>query len=306
MDGSVLPDTGPCSATCSQVCQLLKGCGLFAGATIQCVQQCATWPASQRACLDNLICSGLTNCAAAKACLPPPPVQADLTITDFTASVSGDSVTYTIKTCNVGQASATTFYVDIYYDRATAPGPNVFGDQSHSYSSLAPGACVTTALSRTKTPAGTYSSWAQVDADGIVAESDETNNVEGPLSLTVSGTPPPQGPDLTIKSFTHNIHKLNTVRYRVQVCNYGTGPAGATQVHIYFDQAVPPKQGQAGDQLTPVAMLQPGSCVFKNLYRLATPTGTYSSWAQVDPTNLVTETNENNNVAGPLAVTLAP
>jgi subtilase family serine protease len=351
-------------------------------------------------------------------------VQPDLTITDFTASVSGDSVTYTIKTCNVGQTAAGTFYVDLYYDRTTPPGPSVFGDQFNTYNALAPGACVTTALSRANTPAGTYSSWTQVDADGIVGESDETNNTEGPLSVTVSSPPPPGGPDLTIqnvettiygsiavtvryrfticnlgnqasgatevhlyhdrttpppqgmagdqqttvpgiqpggctsrniyrlnvpqgtyssygqvdpqdqvkesdetnniygpvkvtvgttpgadltiKSFTHNIYQLGTVRYRVQICNVGTGTSGTTQVHIYYDQNVPPKQGQAGDLLTAVSMLQPGSCVFRNVYRLATPTGTYSSWAQVDPANLVTETDENNNVAGPLAVTVAP
>ena len=304
------PTDGPCVATCIQKCQLLKNCGLLPGGVGQCAnQQCPGWPASQSSCLANLVCYPVPGpiCSFVQQCVVNPNQQPDLTITSFKATVQGSNVTYTITTCNQGKGASGNFFVDLYYDRTSPPGLQEFGDQYNSYGAgLAPGACNNTTFTRANTPAGSYSSWAQVDADGIVAESVESNNVAGPIKVTVSSPPPPKGPDLVIQSMTATVYGTTsvTVRYQMVICNIGTDPSSGTQVHVYYNQAGAPAPGQPGDKLTTVPGLQPGNCSTRNVYRYGTPQGTYTSWAQVDPNNQVTETIETNNVSGPAQVTV--
>ncbi len=409
-DMPIYPDTGTCSPSCQQLCQLLKKCGIISGGVGQCTQQCAGWPSSQFSCLKAQYCATGQSCSAVKACIPVPPQQPDLVISSFTAKVSGSTVTYTAQACNNGKGVSSNFYVDVYYDRSTAPGVQQFGNQYKSYNSLAAGACVTATFTRSNAPAGTYTSWAQADADGAVAETDttppppplapdlqitntqinlygsfsvtvryrfticnkgnlasgstqvhvyynlsaapkqgqsgdkyttvpglqpaacttrtiyrsgtpqgsyssygqvdpqnlvkesnETNNVYGPVKVNVGSTP---GSDLQIDSFSTTIYGTSTVRYRIRVCNKGTGTSGTTAVHVYYNRSTAPPQGQSGDQSTSVPMLSPGACSNRNIYRSGTPSGTYTSWAQVDPQNSVTEVNESNNTAGPLKVTV--
>jgi len=121
-----------------------------------------------------------------------------------------------------------------------------------------------------------------------VAEADETNNVNGPLKVKVTGPPPPKGPDLVIQSINTQIYGTlsMTVRYQMQICNVGSDPAGATQVHVYYDLTAPPSQGTAGDKSTYVPGLAPGACTTRNIYRYNTPSGSYNSYAQVDPNNV--------------------
>jgi subtilase family serine protease len=304
-------DFGPCVATCADKCQLLFGCGLYSGGWGKCVNSdCPSWPPGQSNCLAQLLCYPPPTpdiCPLVKSCLGPPPQQADLAIISFTAAVNGNTVSYSITTCNQGQTPAGDFYVDVYYDQKTAPSLKEFGDQyTHHAGGLAAGACVTDSFTRNNTQPGTYDSWAQVDADGIVAEADETNNVNGPIKVKVTGPPPPKGPDLVIQSMTTQIYGTLsiTVRYQMEICNVGSDPAGQTQVHVYYDLAAPPAQGTPGNKSTSVPGLAPGACTTRNIYRYNTPSGSYSSYAQVDPNNVVAEADETNNVAGPVQVTV--
>jgi subtilase family serine protease len=302
------PYDGPCSATCTQKCQLLKQCNLLPGGVGQCAnQQCPLWPPNQSLCLGNLVCFPPPTpdiCPLVQKCIATTQ-QPDLVITGFKAAVSGTTVTYSITVCNQGKGPAGNFFVDVYYDRQSPPGLKDFGNRYKQYpNGLAAGACDTAVLIRYNASAGTSTSWAQVDTDGIVAETNEQNNVAGPLKVTIGGTPPPKGPDLVIKSMEASVLGSTSisVRYKLEICNNGTDAAGGAQVHVYYDRTSAPPQGLPGDQFTTVPGLQPGGCSTRYVYRSGTPQGSYTSWAQVDPQNQVQETNETNNTAGPVKV----
>jgi subtilase family serine protease len=307
-DVGPIPDLPPnCSPSCVDLCGVAAGtCGVLPAAT--CVAQCATWTPQQFGCVAAEYCKGQTggpppDCGKVKSCVAPPTL-ADLTVSKFTAAVNGSTVTYTIEVCNLGGAASTQYFVDVYYNRPTAPGLQQFGEQFNQFPALGAKACRSNTFTRNNTAAGTYSSWAQVDADGQVSESNESNNVRGPLSVTVQGTP--QGPDLVVDSLTATVTgtTLATVRYTARVCNKGTQQSPTSQVHVYYNRTTAPATGQLGDRFTTVQSLAPGACTNRQIFRSGTPPGTYASWAQVDPSNTIAEAVETNNVAGPTTVTV--
>jgi len=304
-DMPIPPDQGPCSPTCTQMCTVLISCGLIKETYNQCVTNCLKWPAAQTTCLTNYICQGVSSCVPYSSCLTQP-TKPDL-VSTLTASASGSTVTYTAKTCNQGKAAASgNFYVDVYYNPKSKPTNKKYGNQFKQHKSLAAGACVTDTFTRKNTPAGTYKSYVQVDSDNYVAEANETNNVAGPVTVTVkTGPPPVKGPDLVIKSmstYTYTIFGTTAVRYRVTVCNNGTVDAAASQVDVYYNQKSAPKAGAKGNTSRSVPALKAGNCTTRDLIRTGVGKGTYTSWAYVDTGNKIKETDETNNAFGPVTV----
>ena len=114
------------------------------------------------------------------------PTQPDLTIKSFDAKINGAAIDYTVEVCNVGNAKAGYFRLDVYYKRALAPSTLMVGDFSTNiFFGLQAGACQTVKHSYTA-PVGSYNSWAQVDTLGSVKESNEKNNVAGPRFVLVT------------------------------------------------------------------------------------------------------------------------
>ncbi|MCA9672669.1 MAG: hypothetical protein KC503_44045 [Myxococcales bacterium] len=357
-------DGGPCNTSCIARCARLAPCNFIPPNV--CLQICPQLPPSILSCIDQFVCSpGPINCFAAQQCVnnpppppppfdggppppppfdggppPPPPFRADLVITQLRASVAGSTVRYDMTLCNVGASPATNFFVDLYYNRPAQPRTNDFGDDFRRFNALGPGSCVQVPFTRNNTPAGSYTSWAQVDADGNVPESNESNNIPPPVFVTVGGPPPPPfdggpppppfdggpppfdgfppppfdggppppppiRPDLRVIAMTATVSSTGTtVSYRLRVCNNGFITSGPTDVHVYYDLAAPPAVGQSGDKLTSVSSLSPGACVDRIISRTGTPTGTYRSYAQVDPLNFIAEVSESNNTFGPVQVTV--
>ena len=217
--------------------------------------------------------------------------QPDLTISSFNALPSPTGSTYyQVQICNVGKANSTPTYVDVYTNRATAPPPGLPGDFSTYVSSLGMGACTFRTLTAMLSP-GTYTSWAQVDRSNYVKESNENNNVNGPKKFTVQGGLP----DLQINTFN-----ASASSYSGSVCNKGGGSAGASTLYLYYNLNVAPKPGNKADKSIGITSLVPGAC--KSFYATNSgvlPPGTYTSWAYIDAVNVVKESAENNNVAGP-------
>ena len=221
----------------------------------------------------------------------------DLTVSALGAKATGSVVVYTVKVCNTGAAAAGAFYVDVYYHRVTAPPLKAYGQTFAQKPGLAKGACATVTLTRTNAPPGTFKSWAQVDADAAVSESNEGNNVAGPVSVKVEA----KQPDLVVqklKAESKGSTKI-TVRYRLTICNKGTGGAAATDANVYYNLLSAPKPATTGDGSTTVPALQPGLCVTRDIMRSDPPNGLYTSWARVDVKAAVAESDETNNVAGP-------
>ena len=228
---------------------------------------------------------------------------ADLTIKSFTAAKSGTStVSYQVQVCNAGTGTAGASQLHVYWNRSTAPAQGTMGDQAATVPQLQPGACSTQTVSRTATPPGTYTSWAQADPQNLIAETNESNNVAGPVTVTV--TPPQQQPNLAFASFDAKGVGQSEIDYSLVVCNTGQAAAGSFRVDLYYNRATPPTINTAGNQFTTVASLSAGACTSINFVAKPLAPGLYVSWAQADTNNTVAESSEQNNVAGPRAVTL--
>jgi len=226
--------------------------------------------------------------------------QPDLVLQGLTASPSPTGSTYYVATiCNNGKAQSGFTQVDLYTNRTTAPPAALPGETYTSVPPLGPGVCTTRYLYANLQP-GSYQSWARVDRTNVVAESDESNNVYGPLKVTVGSSLP----DLTISSFNATAAPTGATTYTVGICNNGTASAAPTYIDLYTNSATPPPAGQVGDSSTYLSGLAAGVCTIRTI-SVNLQAGTYSSWVRVDRSNYVTESNEGNNLQGPLKVTVS-
>jgi hypothetical protein len=122
----------------------------------------------------------------------PPSALPDLIITEIhpdTIYVNfGEPIEVRVTVTNQGSDDAGGFYVDVYKNLDTVP-KLVFGDIYMHVSGLPAGASTNVVLEVTYYAAGEYKLWAQVDLDKSVDESNEGNNIYGPVSVFTSPTP---------------------------------------------------------------------------------------------------------------------
>ncbi len=296
----LLRSDGSCPLDCPLLCDLLIDCQLYPGKHTGCVTDCAGWGMPMKSCLADLLCAGSKECSSAAKCVTSPP-KPDLVPSKLIASVKGTTVSYTFDVCNQGKAASDPYSLDLYYHGAAAPAPKQHGDQVQTAPPLAAGACASFQLQRVNAPPGTTQSWVQVDSQGVIAETDETNNVAGPTAATVQ---PPAKPDLTIKTFNAKLNGTS-IDYEIEVCNVGGAAALLFRVDLYYTRLLAPGVLQIGDQSTFILSLAAGACqVVKRSYQNA-PVAIYSSWAFCDTLGTVQEVSETNNAAGPKVVTVA-
>jgi subtilase family serine protease len=235
---------------------------------------------------------------------PPPP--ADLVIDSLTASptlaAAGQSVNVSATIRNAGTGAAGNFQIDLYKDLAAAPTVSQSGDSTCNVSGLASGDTTTCSMTVSYSTAGSYNVWAQTDALNSVVESNENNNVKGPVRVTV------RLPDLRITSLTAPAAPVKVgdpVMLTAIVANASPVDATAFAVDIYKDLAAAPGIGQVGDITCPVASLASrDSTVCSGTVTYSTA-GTFKVWAQADSQNALGESDESNNLKGPVTVTVA-
>ncbi len=126
--------------------------------------------------------------------VPTPP---DLVVESITFSPSspvvGQPVAFTIRIKNQGTGTASPgssyFVVDFYIDHQ----PTGCGDYGQPIgvvtSPLAPGATLDFTYTHVFTTEGTHQAWAFVDSGCQVAESDDGNNIAGPVDVAVGNDP---------------------------------------------------------------------------------------------------------------------
>jgi len=118
----------------------------------------------------------------------------DLLITDAVWSeislYAGDSSTLTVTILNTGFIDIpASVYLDLYYNLDSPPATMTAGDQYTSISSLPPGEEVSFDFIVENYNSGDWNSWLQIDTDMAVVETDETNNIFGPVPITWLGLP---------------------------------------------------------------------------------------------------------------------
>jgi hypothetical protein len=245
--------------------------------------------------------------------------QVDLTILSIVPSTTNPqinqtvTVTVTVKNQGTGNIGG-TFFIDFYKD-AGATGPTV-GELSDIFceiNSLAAGATKTCTFKIAYASIGNYRIWAQVDSDVYIPESDETNNISGPVTIQVkTGT---LISDLFVQSITTNPvspQPNQSVDVTVAVRNQGTGhTANPFAIDFYSSRATAPSTGLAGDFRCYIYEgLEPGAtatCINYDVAIKYPSAGSYNMWAQVDTDLDVTESNETNNILGqPITVCTPP
>ena len=106
--------------------------------------------------------------------------------------------------------------------------------------------------------------------------------------------------DLVVSSFTSTVVG-NDLRFHIEVTNNGNVDCiNQFRVDLYEDLEDPPTAGQQGYLVDEPSFLGLGDTLtYDGLGIDDVPAGTYDSYAQVDTGQAVSESDENNNVAGP-------
>ena len=221
-------------------------------------------------------------------------------LTPSTSVTSGSTITFGVGTKNVGvfTAGASTTRVYLSTDATINPGDLELG--SVVVPSLAPTNFYFTNISVTIPPgtaSGTYYIITKADADGIIAETNETNNGKS-YAITVTSS----SPDLVVSDLTGPASAIadQTVSVNDTTRNNGSGTAGASTTRYYWSVN---NVYDSGDVLL-------GSRSIPSLGAGATSagstsvtipsgaaSGTYYIIARADADGIVTETNETNNTA---------
>jgi MYXO-CTERM domain-containing protein len=212
----------------------------------------------------------------------------DFSISSFTVSATGSSVTYTITVKNLGTATTKTFDVGLYYNRSTAPSCSTSPDVTFTITGLAAGATATKTHTQTGVAGGSYKAYAFADQGCAVQEKSETNNSAYKNYAL--------GPNVAVFTPTVMVNGTN-VTYNVQLCNSASSAAtGAFTVGLWYHLASAPSCGAAGaDHTWSVTDLAVGACTTVTHNRLGAPGGSYTARVFADPDCVLTETKENDN-----------
>jgi hypothetical protein len=228
---------------------------------------------------------------------PVADAKPDVYVAGATAEVGGGYVTLTVTVANRGNEGASGFYTDVFVDPAGAPEVGDYGDDWALVDYV--GASSSTQISFSlPLDDGTHEIAILVDSSGDVAESDESNNGWSTEVDVGGGTV--GGPNLTVTYFDW-LADETSLYYAVDVYNSGTEPVSNFYVDIYVDQATAPTVPSDGDTYVEVLSLGAGETEFAD-FLLDDWCYSCTSWVLVDSYDEVEETDETDNVEGPLVV----
>ncbi|MBL7260468.1 CARDB domain-containing protein [Paractinoplanes lichenicola] len=207
----------------------------------------------------------------------------DLVVTGLTWSPTtpdeASTITITATVRNQGSAAAAATTLDVRLGGNTVGSANV--------GALAAGASTTVTVNAGRRAQGSYQVSAVVDPADAVAETDNSNNsLTAAAPLVVAQAP---GPDLQIASVTPNPTNPAAgaaVTFAVAVNNRGTSAAAASVTRVV-----------AGSTTLNVntGAIAAGATVTVNAGPWTATSGGATVTATADATNVVAETNENNN-----------
>ena len=189
-------------------------------------------------------------------------------------------MTFTAIVTNEGTGTAAASVLTLAVGGESTP-------QSFNISSLAPGASQTVTRTETLDVAQAYMNTATADANGDVAESDETNNVTTD-TFTVTGA----SPDLVVTSLTHfpeNPTTEDSITFTATVTNEGTGTAAASVLTLAVG-------GESTPQSFNISSLAPGASQTVTRTETLDVAQAYMNTAAADANGDVAESDETNNV----------
>ncbi len=223
----------------------------------------------------------------------------DLLVAAASGGVAGGVLDLAVTVRNEGGLGASDFWVDVFVDPGGQPEVGEVGEDWTWVDYLGPGEDLDLSFS-IEVAAGAHEVWILADTNDDVAESDESDNA---LAATVgegSGTGS-GGPDLTVSWFDCTVDEDGLLYYFVDVTNDGDEDADWFYVDLFVDRDDAPELYEDGDDYTTVAGLSAGGTTWADFLIDAWCAGC-ASWVLVDGYDNVAESDEDDNVEGPLEV----
>ncbi len=122
--------------------------------------------------------------------LTAPDLVVDTLVFDPPQPASGQAVNITVTVKNQGDASASGIRVHLYIDPLQSP-PTIttpYSSTTFYGVTLPPGGQFTWIRTNQTLASGLHSLYAWVDRDNLIAESNEANNLTGPITITVGNS----------------------------------------------------------------------------------------------------------------------
>ncbi len=222
-----------------------------------------------------------------------------------TAANTGVSTTFSATITNQGTAATGTSFYNFFQKATGSGGTGTVTDLTATQmSALAAGGTGTASVSTSFPPAGTYSMRACADKSsssntGTITESNENNNCGPWTDITVT-TPTTVAPDLVAgavaptTAIAGDIQPLSSV-----ISNQGSLSTNSSFSVKFSVSASPSGTGASTINTTTMAALNSGTSATATVSYTFPSAGTYYVQACADSTNVITESNENNN-CGPL------
>lgn len=234
---------------------------------------------------------------------PPKPPGPDIVFENLTVNVYDGVALFEARVHNVGDAPTGSFPIDVYLDPPGPPGVDDAGDQFVWVQGLDPDVTAVVGFPPVTLTPGAHTAYALADSLGFVDESDEGNNLFGPIDLDTGPTDPPK-PDL----FLHGLEVTTigtALTFDLTVGNGGEGGAPQTRTIVVLDAETPPDPLTAAElehRETTIPPLLSGTQEVGIAAWDDAPTGTHHAWVLLDVDGAATESSEENNVIGPITV----
>jgi hypothetical protein len=227
----------------------------------------------------------------------------DLRFTSVTGEAAGGYLDIRVTLQNGGSVGAADIWVDVFLNPPATPGPGMIGEDFRKVPWLGPSESHILDFQLPVT-GGSHTVVVVADIDDDIEESNESNNTFSQVFSVDGGAG--GGPNLTIPYFDYIADGGGTVLYGIDVKNTGTVAVGSFFVDLWYDSTNNPTSSGIGDDFVRVDGLGPGATVSADFF-ITGFTGKSgcslcTSWVMVDTNDDVAETNESDNVKGPLLV----
>ena len=221
----------------------------------------------------------------------------DLIIEEATGFIYDGTAHMEVRIKNQGNASAHNFWVDVWAQRTTEPQEYDVGDDYKDIPYLSPNHYATLSF---EFPYGNNigQSWVHIDTTNAIEESRESNNS---IQFEISEVSSNIADDLSIDFFDTILNDDGTRSYFIDVTNNGSESVDYFFVDLYPDQNTSPEIGTDGSQYIAIEDLAPGQTAWADFIYEGTCSGC-ASWCMVDSLDFIPESNEENNIAGPLNI----
>jgi len=220
----------------------------------------------------------------------------DLTISQVSGESSSTDITLTVTVENKGTVGASSAFVDVFLDPVSMPTAGDYGDDWEMVEYVGPGGIATISFTLSAGE-GNHQIVVLVDSDDSIAESNEGNNS---FTTTIDVGSENSGPNLTVNYFDY-VADDEAVYYAVDIYNSGSEDVGRFYVDLYLDEVSAPELYSDGERYVDVESLSAGGTEYAD-FLIEEPCNYCWSWILIDSYDEVSETDETDNISGPLTI----